>query len=74
EFIVKDINGLEWGRVLDISEAGLNKLIEVYQNDDIYYVPFTDSIVKSIDAEKRLIIIDPPDGLMDLNKKDSATE
>ena len=72
-FIVKDMNGHLWGKVKNIETDSLNKLLEVQgENEDennVYYVPFTDTIVKEIDEEKRVIVIDPPNGLKDLNKK-----
>jgi 16S rRNA processing protein RimM len=73
DFIVKDMNGHLWGKVKDIETDSLNKLLEVHGNNEdennVYYVPFTDTIVKEIDKEKRIIVIDPPNGLKNLNKK-----
>jgi len=70
DFIVKDTHGCLWGQVKDIESSGLNQTLEVEDNDgDIIYVPFADSIVTEIDREKGIIIIDPPDGLKELNKK-----
>lgn len=68
DFTVKDVNGQVWGKVVDIDSATLNRLLEVHDGENVYYVPFTETIVKSIDEESRLITIDPPDGLKDLNK------
>lgn len=70
-FQVRDLNGEPWGHVTGFETGGYNKLLEVQDEDepDVYYVPFTETIVKEIDREKRLIIIDPPDGLKSLNKK-----
>lgn len=68
-FVVKDMQGLLWGSVKNIDPPGINQLIEVETpGGDIIYVPFTDTIVKEIDEEKKVILIDPPDGLKDLNK------
>jgi 16S rRNA processing protein RimM len=68
DFTVKDTAGRVWGKVVDIDTATLNQLLEVHDDEDVYYVPFTDAIVKTIDKENRQIVIDPPDGLKDLNK------
>lgn len=68
DFTVKDVTGRVWGKVADVDTATLNQLLEVHDGEDVYYVPFTDAIVKTIDIENRLIVIDPPDGLKDLNK------
>ncbi len=68
-FIVKDIQGNLWGSVKNIETSGFNRLLEVEApGGDIIYVPFVDSIVKEIDEEKKIILIDPPEGLKDLNK------
>lgn len=68
DFTVRDIQGKVWGAVTDIDTATLNKLLEVRGDNATYYVPFTDAIVKEIDKENRRILIDPPEGLMELNE------
>jgi 16S rRNA processing protein RimM len=68
-FMVKDMQGNLWGSVKNIENSGFNRLLEVETPEgDMIYVPFTDSIVKEIDEERKVILIDPPDGLRDLNK------
>jgi 16S rRNA processing protein RimM len=71
DFLVQDIDGRPWGKVKHGEADALNPLLEVQDENetDIYYVPFTETIVKKIDRQKRLIIIDPPGGLKDLNIK-----
>lgn len=70
-FLVKDLDGEQWGNVIGFETESFNELLEIQDENeaDIYYVPFTETIVKEIDKEKRLITIDPPDGLKSLNKK-----
>jgi 16S rRNA processing protein RimM len=68
-FMVKDMQGYLWGSVKNIEPPSINQLLEVETpGGDMIYVPFTDTIVKEIDEEKKIILIDPPDGLKDLNK------
>lgn len=68
-FTVKDVDGLPWGIVKSFQSVGISQLLEVEDPDgDIIYVPFSDEIIKSIDIEKRLVLIDPPRGLKELNK------
>lgn len=68
-FMVKDMQGNLWGSVKNIKNPGINQLLEVETpGGDMIYVPFTDTIVKEIDEEKKVILIDAPDGLKDLNK------
>ena len=68
EYVVIDTQGNTWGTVIDLESAGLNQLLEIEtpENESIY-VPFADGIVKSIDNDKKIILIDPPQGLRDLN-------
>jgi 16S rRNA processing protein RimM len=68
-FMVKDLQGHMWGCVKNIENPGVNPLLEVETPEgDMIDVPFTDSIVKEIDQERKVILIDPPEGLKDLNK------
>jgi 16S rRNA processing protein RimM len=70
DFIVKDIGGQVWGEVTQTQSFGPNEILELTGADgDVIYVPFSDGIIKEIDEENRWIIIDPPAGLKDLNKK-----
>jgi 16S rRNA processing protein RimM len=70
-YAVKDLHGDQWGDVIYFETGSSNKLLEVQgeNENDVYYVPFTPSIIKKIDKKKHLIIIDPPDGLKSLNQK-----
>ena len=69
KFMVKDMQGNIWGIVKNIEDSGINQLLEVESpTGDVIYVPIADSIVKEIDEEKKIILIDPPEGLKDLNK------
>ncbi len=69
-FIVKDTFDHPWGEVKSMEASGLNQILEVEDSDgDVIYVPFADSIVKKIDEEEKIIVIDPPGGLKNLNKK-----
>lgn len=71
-FTVIDTNGDVWGKVINLDNAGLNELLEVQapgESGELYYVPFTETIVKEINRDTGIIIIDPPDGLKDVNKK-----
>lgn len=68
-FMVTDMQGNLWGSVKNIETSGFNRLLEVEApGGDIIYVPLVDTIVKEIDEEKKIILIDPPEGLKDLNK------
>lgn len=69
DFTVKDIEGSVWGLVKGTDSFGINQVLEVTdEKGNVIYVPFAEGIVKEIDENNRVIIIDPPDGLKDLNK------
>ena len=67
-FMVKDVNDVFWGTVFDIKKFGLNVILEIKKNHDTFYVPFDESIVIEIRKEEKLIILDPPEGLLNLNQ------
>ncbi len=68
DFTVEDINGHQWGTVTQFSLESRNPLLEIDSEGDTIYIPFTDTIIVKIDKRRRIIVIDPPEGLMDLNK------
>jgi len=69
DFQVKDLSGSLWGKVKHIKMGDYNQLLDVEaSNGDIIYVPFHQSIIKEIDDRMKIIIIDPPEGLKELNK------
>jgi len=68
DFSVEDIHGRQWGTVKTFNPDSKNPLLEIVGNDDTIYIPFSDTIIINIDKKKRIITIDPPDGLMDLNR------
>ncbi len=67
-FTVKDVNGRWWGEIVNIETIHLNKVLEIQGEKDIFYVPFNDTIVKEINETERIVLIDPPAGLRDLNR------
>lgn len=69
-FSVFDGQGNCWGKVKAQPQYSLNQLLEVEdtQTGEIFYVPWHDSIVKKIDRRAKTILIDPPQGLRDLNR------
>jgi len=67
-FTVTDIKGRRWGEIVNVETASLNKILEIRDADDVIYVPFDETIVKDIIKKDRVVIIDPPDGLKEVNK------
>jgi 16S rRNA processing protein RimM len=61
-------NGTEVGEVAGILESGGPVILVVRRGTGDVYVPFTEGICVKVDPEAREIVIDPPDGLLDLNE------
>ncbi|MCX7974231.1 MAG: ribosome maturation factor RimM [Candidatus Aminicenantes bacterium] len=65
---VKTRDNQEVGQVIGFWEVGMKRLMVVVKDKKEILVPFEEAICLSIDPEKKLIIIDPPDGLLNLNE------
>jgi 16S rRNA processing protein RimM len=65
---VRTRDGAEVGDVASILAAGGPVLLVVRRGRDDIYVPFTEAICVRVDPEAREVVIDPPDGLLDLNE------
>jgi len=61
-------DGAEVGTVARILPAGGSELLVVERDGREAFVPFTETICVEIDPEAGVIVIDPPDGLLDLNE------
>lgn len=60
--------GDEVGEIAGVLPAGGAVLLVVRREDREVYVPFTDAICVKVDREAREVVIDPPDGLLELNE------
>lgn len=60
-----DREGRELGVVTGLAEVGGRSLLELRTPAGLRDVPFVEPIVVSVDAEKRLVVLDPPPGLLD---------
>jgi 16S rRNA processing protein RimM len=60
--------GAEVGTVASVLETGGPALLVVRRGDEDIYVPFTATICVEVDTEAREVVIDPPEGLLDLNE------
>jgi 16S rRNA processing protein RimM len=56
------------GSVKDILFIKENDLLVVEKGEKKMLIPFTESICIGVDLGKKEIVIDPPDGLLDLNE------
>jgi 16S rRNA processing protein RimM len=60
-------DGTEVGIVAGILKTGGVDLLEVDGEKGEILIPFTDEICKIVDPQQKLITIDPPEGLLQLN-------
>lgn len=59
-------DGRDMGRIASVANFGAGDLLEIKPlNGTSFFVPFTNKNVPEIDIERKLAIIDPPDGLLD---------
>ena len=57
------------GRVVDVEPTGGVDLLRVADGPEETLIPLAQSICKVIDLEARVIVIDPPEDLLDINKE-----
>lgn len=58
--------GRELGRVREVFELEPAELLEVSDGTREYLIPYTRWVVVQVDAEAGVIVVDPPEGLLDL--------
>lgn len=63
---VRTTSGEEIGEIVEVYELRPADLLEVKGPAGTHVIPFLDSIVKEMDPEAGTMIIDPPEGLLDL--------
>lgn len=63
---VSTVDGVEVGKVTEVFELASADMLEVQGENGVVMIPFLDHIVVDIDVEGRRMVIDPPDGLLDL--------
>lgn len=64
--VVRTVEGLEVGRIVEVYELKPADLLEVRGETTTHYLPFLASIVRELDLEKGVMIVDPPEGLLEL--------
>ena len=65
---VQDARGNRFGVVRDVLHFAGNSLLVVTDSNREQLIPIAESICTRISVEEKSIIVDPPEGLMDLNK------
>lgn len=66
-FLIKDINEGEIGKVIDVDDSTINTLFVVDHNDTEVLIPAQEDFIVDLDRKKRIITMQIPVGLLDLN-------
>jgi 16S rRNA processing protein RimM len=62
---VETVGGTQIGQVREIMRTGGTELLVVQGETKEYLIPFAEAICREVDLEKKLIRIDPPEGLLE---------
>ena len=65
-FKVIDLQNRLLGFVTGLNESGLQSILEVNLDEKELLIPFHEDLIKKIDPKKKEIIVDLPEGLLDL--------
>jgi 16S rRNA processing protein RimM len=63
---VVTVGGEEVGEVVEVYELRPADLLEVRGPGGTHHIPFLSAIVKEVDVEGGILVIDPPEGLLEL--------
>lgn len=63
---VETVEGIKIGRVRDVMRTGGTDVLMIDGHDRELMVPFAEAICIEVDVERKLIVVDPPEGLLDL--------
>jgi 16S rRNA processing protein RimM len=63
---VRTVGGRELGIVKEVYELQPADMLEIEGPEGRVLVPFSEQIVRTVDREEGVIVVDPPEGLLDL--------
>lgn len=63
---VVTVDGSAVGTVREVFETEPAHLLEVKGEERVHLIPFTQQVVREVDADRGRIVIDPPEGLLEL--------
>jgi 16S rRNA processing protein RimM len=64
--VVQTVGGAEIGRIEEVFELAPADLLAVRGPGGVHHIPFLKSIVRELDTQQKIMVIDPPEGLLDL--------
>ena len=62
---VETLEGERVGTVREIMRTGGTELLVVENGEQEYLIPFAEAICPEVDVEKKRIVVDPPEGLLE---------
>lgn len=65
-FLVEDTSGRKLGKVVALAASAAQPLLTVEGETASFDIPFVEPLVQRLDTEAELIVVDPPEGLLDL--------
>jgi len=65
-FTVEDVNFGKVGIVKSVNDSTAQALFEIDRDGIEILIPMNDAFIKKVDKKKKLIIVDTPEGLIDL--------
>lgn len=65
-FTVEDVNFGKVGVIKSVNDSTAQALFEIDRNGVEILIPMNDAFIKKVDKKKKLIIVDTPEGLIDL--------
>lgn len=68
DYNVVDKTAGELGQITDLIESTEQALLQVDHNGDEILIPFVEDFIVKIDKRKKILYLDLPEGLIDLNK------
>jgi 16S rRNA processing protein RimM len=60
---VVDLQGTAYGKVIDLIETGSNDVLVARQGEQEFLIPLLKSVIRSVDPQQKILIIDPLPGL-----------
>jgi 16S rRNA processing protein RimM len=63
---VATVDGRVLGTITEVFELAPKHMLEVSGPERQYLIPYADHVVVEVDVERNRMIVDPPDGLLDL--------
>lgn len=69
---IEDVSGHALGTVAELYEVPQGVLLEVDTGAGRVMVPYRAEVVRSADLTRRVLVVDPPEGLFDVNEQSSG--